>query len=61
MASIFSSLIGILSAITAVLAQANVSVFCVSTYDTDYVLVKQDKLPAALSALSAAGYSLLTA
>ena len=55
------SLIGILSALTAVLAQADVSVFCVSTYDTDYVLVKQDKLPAALSALSAAGYNLLTA
>ena len=55
------SLIGILSAITAVLAQANISVFCVSTYDTDYVLVKQDKLSAAVSALSAAGYAFLDA
>lgn len=34
------SLIGIMSKITAILAEASVSVFCVSTYDTDYILVK---------------------
>lgn len=55
------SLIGILSSITSVLAQANVSVFCVSTYDTDYVLVKENKLAAARGALTAAGYDVLSA
>ena len=52
------SLIGILSGITSVLAQAGVSVFCVSTYNTDYVLVKEERLPAAVTALKAAGYKL---
>ena len=34
------SLIGIPSKITSILADVSVSVFCVSTYDTDYILVK---------------------
>lgn len=55
------SFIGILSSITSVLAQANVSVFCVSTYDTDYVLVKEEKLANALTALTRAGYDVLSA
>ena len=52
------SLIGILSGITSVLAQAGVSVFCVSTYNTDYILVKEADLSAAATALWAAGYKL---
>ena len=52
------SLIGILSGITSVLAQAGVSVFCVSTYNTDYILVKEADLSAAATALRAAGYKL---
>ena len=50
------SLIGILASITDVLANANISVFCVSTYDTDYILVKSADLKNAIDALSAAGY-----
>lgn len=51
------SLVGVLAGITAALADAGVSVFCVSTFDTDYVLVKETALDAAVSALQNAGYS----
>lgn len=50
------SLIGILARITSILAEASVSVFCVSTYDTDYVLVKSDRLSDAVKALQHSGY-----
>jgi hypothetical protein len=52
------SLIGILARITAILADAGVSVFCTSTYDTDYIMVKSEKLLMALEALSTAGYTI---
>ena len=48
------SLIGILSSITTLLAQNAVSVFAVSTYDTDYIFVKQERLDAAVAALEKA-------
>lgn len=38
------SLVGILSKITTILAEANISVFAISTYNTDYILVKNDNL-----------------
>ncbi len=38
------SLIGILSKITTILAENNVGIFVVSTYNTDYILVKEDKI-----------------
>lgn len=50
------SLTGILAKIAGVLAEAGISVFCVSTYDTDYVLVRSGVLSAAIDALCAAGY-----
>ena len=53
------SLIGILAGITAALAEARVGVFVISTYNTDYILVKQNNFSAAAEALSAAGYTLL--
>ena len=53
------SLIGILAGITAVLAEARVGVFVISTYNTDYILVKQNNFSAAAEVLSAAGYTLL--
>ncbi|MFH1198107.1 MAG: ACT domain-containing protein [bacterium] len=46
------SMTGILLSITTVLAKSKISVFAISTYDTDYVLVKKDKVDAALKALS---------
>jgi len=50
------SLTGILAAIAAPLAQAGISLFAVSTYDTDYVLVGEADLEAAVAALRAAGH-----
>ncbi len=50
-------LTGVLAAIATPLAQAGISIFSVATYDTDYVLVKTERLDAALQALRAAGHS----
>lgn len=52
------SLVGILAGITNTLAAAGVSVFCISTYDTDYVLVKAGQLETAVRALKCAGYEI---
>jgi hypothetical protein len=48
--------IGILSGITTALAKAEISVFAVSTFDTDYILVKHEKLQQAKEVLSAEGH-----
>ncbi|MBQ8082177.1 MAG: GNAT family N-acetyltransferase [Clostridia bacterium] len=53
------SLTGILADITAQLAAAQVSVFAVSTFDTDWVLVRQEKLRQAIRALAGGGYRLI--
>lgn len=45
------SLIGILARLTRVLAEAQVSVFACSTWDTDYLLIPADRLDAATAAL----------
>jgi hypothetical protein len=50
------ALTGVLASLASPLAGAGVSIFAISTYDTDYVLVKQDTLDRALAALSAAGH-----
>lgn len=49
------ALVGILSKLTQPLAEAGVSIFAVSTFDTDYLLVKEDSLSAATSMLTATG------
>jgi hypothetical protein len=51
------SAVGVLASLTAPLAQAGVSVFAVSTFDTDYLLVKGQDLAAALDALRGAGHA----
>ena len=51
------SLVGILSGLSGALARAGVSLFAVSTYDTDYLFVKKEQWPAAISALTAEGYT----
>jgi len=48
------ALTGILAGISAVLAQRQISIFAVSTYDTDYVLVRENQLQEAVEALRAA-------
>jgi uncharacterized protein len=49
---------GILSSLLAPLAEAAVGIFAISTYDTDYVLVKEAQLEQAVAALKAAGHEL---
>ena len=51
------SLTGILSKLATVLADAGVGIFAVSTYDTDYILVKAESLDRAVTALKQAGYA----
>ena len=53
-------LIGILAAIADPLAEAGLSIFAISTFDTDYVLVKSRDLPAAVEALEGAGHQVKT-
>ncbi|GBL03115.1 ACT domain-containing protein [Glaciecola sp. KUL10] len=50
------SMIGIMAQISQCLAQAEVSIFVVSTFETDYILVKNLQLETAVSALASAGY-----
>jgi len=50
------ALTGILASIAAPLAEAGVAIFAISTFDTDYVLVKESDLPIALRALSQVGH-----
>jgi len=49
-------LTGILAGITEVLAKEKLSVFAISTFDTDYILIKKQGLTAAISALQRVGY-----
>ena len=51
------SLIGILSKISAILAENKIAVFAVSTYNTDYILVRADQFDRAADAFRAAGYT----
>lgn len=53
------ALVGILAGIAGVLAEAKVSLFAVSTYDTDYILVNEGDLPRAVEALRAREYIVL--
>ena len=46
------SLTGVLASLADPLAKANISIFAISTYDTDYVLVKEDNLEEAKKVLS---------
>src|SRR4051812_565158 len=47
---------GILASVLQPLASAGIGIFATSTYSTDYVLVKADRLPEAIAALEAAGH-----
>ena len=52
------SLVGILSEIAAVLAAQKISIFAVSTYNTDYVLTRAGDYEKALDLLQKAGYQI---
>lgn len=53
------SLIGILSRITTILADNEIGIFAVSTFNTDYLLVKKENFEKALTVLSEAGYDII--
>lgn len=53
------SLIGILAGIAGVLAEHGISIFAVSTYNTDYVLIKRESYGKALEILGGAGYEIV--
>lgn len=52
------SLIGILSKISAVLADNGIGIFAISTYNTDYILTKEENFDKALKVLAEAGYEI---
>lgn len=53
------SLIGILSKLSGILAQHKIGIFAVSTYNTDYILVKEENYDKALDVLSSEGYTVV--
>ena len=53
------SLIGILSRIASLLADAGIGIFAVSTFNTDYILTKAERFDQALQVLEAHGYTIL--
>lgn len=53
------SLIGILSKISAVLAQNEIGIFVISTYNTDYILTKEHHFSRALKLLENEGYQIV--
>lgn len=53
------SLIGILSKLSGILAEQKIGIFAVSTFNTDYILVKKDNFVRAQQALTAAGYKFI--
>lgn len=52
------SLTGVLASLTVPLAGVGVSVFAISTYNTDYLLVQEAQLDAAIAALRRAGFAI---
>ena len=48
--------IGVISSLAAPLAQASISIFVVSSYDTDYILVKKEKVNQAIAVLTDSGH-----
>lgn len=55
------SLVGILAKITGILAENGIGLFAVSTFDTDYLLVRRERYEEALALLERAGYEVANA
>ncbi len=53
------ALTGVLASLAAPLAAAKISIFAISTFDTDYVLVREESLMAASRALRTAGHKII--
>ena len=53
------SLIGILSKLSTILAEEQIGIFAISTFNTDYLLTKEENFEKALKALEARGYEVV--
>lgn len=53
------SLVGILSKLLTILAEHNIGIFAISTYNTDYILIKKESYEEALEILAQEGYDVL--
>ncbi|MGO3609749.1 MAG: ACT domain-containing protein [Enterococcus sp.] len=53
------SLVGILAKIASLLADAQISIFAISTYNTDYILIKSDRYDDAVAVLQEGGYTVV--
>lgn len=53
------ALVGILSKLSAILAQNKIGIFAVSTFNTDYILVKNEDYERAMDVLAAEGYEIV--
>ncbi|SHK25281.1 hypothetical protein SAMN02745163_03495 [Clostridium cavendishii DSM 21758] len=53
------SLIGIMASISSILAQKGISIFAISTYDTDYILVKNTDVDNAVETLVSERYKVI--
>ena len=53
------SLVGILAKISTLLAENNIGIFAISTYNTDYILTRKEIFDKALAVLSDAGYEII--
>jgi len=51
------SMVGVMAGLTAPLAEVGISVFVISTFDTDYILVKKSALADAVDVLQSAGHT----
>lgn len=53
------SLVGILSKIAEILAKNSISIFAISTYNTDYIFIKKENYQKALDILEHSGYQIV--
>jgi len=54
------SLIGILSKISGLMAENDIGIFAISTFNTDYILTKSENFSKAIEVLSKAGYRIVS-
>lgn len=52
------SLTGVLESLARPLSEAHISIFAISTYNTDYLLIQESSLGQAMAALRAAGHTI---
>ena len=53
------TMIGVLSRLSGILADNNIGIFVVSTYNTDYILVKSENFDKAVAQLEIEGYNVV--